>query len=150
MAIVRWKPFDDIVRSMESEFESLMEDFFRERWPRRAFDETSSWFPRVDIAEDEDNITVTADIPGMKKDDIKITLTDNTLTISGEKKIKRDEKKENYHRVERICGTFSRSFFIPSSVDSEKISASYKDGVLKITLPKKEEAKPKEITIKAE
>lgn len=151
MAITRWKPFDEIVRSMEHEIEDFFEDFFKgRRWPIRVSGEALSWFPRVDISENEDAVVVTAEVPGMEKEDIKITLMGNTLTISGDKKIIRDEKKENYYRAERLCGSFSRSFIIPSSINPDEISASYKDGILKINLPKQEKAKHREIKIKAE
>ena len=149
MALVRWRPFEDLL-NMHDELSRFFDDFFGERLPARQSKEGASWIPRVDISENDDEIIVHADIPGMEKDNIKITLTDNVLSISGEKKIERDEKKANYHRVERVFGSFQRSFYIPTNVDASKISASYKNGVLEVKLPKKEEAKPKEIPVKVE
>ena len=150
MAIVRWKPFEDLM-SLEDEISRFFDEFFGSRVPAQQQREGSpAWVPRVDISETDDEIIVRADIPGMKKDDIKVTLADNVLTISGEKKIERDEKKENYHRVERVFGSFSRSFYIPTTVDPNKITAKYNNGVLEVRLPKKEEAKPKEIPISVE
>ena len=149
MALVRRRPFEDLM-NMQDELGRFFDEFFGERNPVRRGEETSAWIPRVDISENDEEIVVHADAPGMSKNDIKITLNDNVLSISGEKKIERDEKKENYHRIERVFGSFHRSFYIPTNVESEKISASYKDGVLQVKLPKKEEAKPKEIPVKVE
>ena len=152
MAIVRWRPFEDLM-NIEEEISRFFDEFFGSRVPASAAQQregSPAWVPRVDISETEDEIIVRADIPGMKKEDIKVTLADNVLTISGEKKIERDEKKENYHRVERVFGTFSRSFYIPTNVDASKITAKYNNGVLEVRLPKKEEAKPKEIPVNVE
>jgi len=150
MALVRWRPFEDLM-NITDELHRFFEDFFGERLPvRRSSEESPAWIPRVDIAETDDEIIVRADIPGMEKDEIKVTLSDNILTISGEKKIERDEKRENYHRVERVFGSFSRSFYIPTNVEADKIKASYKNGVLEVVLPKKESAKPKEIPVEVE
>lgn len=149
MALVRWRPFEDLM-SIQDELGRFFDEFFGERLPVRTGKESPAWIPRVDISEKDDEIVVRADIPGMSKDDIKITLADNVLTISGEKKLERDEKKENFHRVERIFGSFQRSFYIPTNVDASKIAAAYKNGVLEVKLPKKEEAKPKEIPVKVE
>ena len=149
MALVRRQPFEDLM-DMRDELGRFFDEFFGERLPARRGEGNPSWAPRVDISENDEEIILKADTPGMSKDDIKITLNDNVLSVSGEKKIERDEKKENYHRIERVFGSFHRSFYIPTNVDSEKISASYKDGVLEVRLPKKEEAKPKEIPVKVE
>jgi len=93
------------------------------------------------------SFVVKADLPGVNKDDIQIDLKDNTLTLKGEKKFENKVSKDNYIRVERSYGTFVRSFTLPQNVDAEKIKATYKDGVLELTLPKKEEAKPKQIKV---
>jgi len=105
------------------------------------------FLPPVDIAEDDHNITLQAEIPGVKMEDLKITLENNVLTITGERKFKEEEKKENYHRIERRYGKFTRSFTLPTGVDAEKVNAVFENGVLNITLPKREEFKPKQITI---
>jgi HSP20 family protein len=108
---------------------------------------TTSWSPAVDIFETEGEIVVKAELPGMDRKDITLNLENNVLTLRGERRFEKETKDENYHRIERSYGTFSRAFSIPASVDEEKIRADYKDGVLKIALPKKEQAKPKQIRI---
>ncbi len=109
-----------------------------------------NWAPAVDISENDDEIIVRAEVPGIKKDDIKLTVHDGILTISGEKKQEKIDKEENFYRTERVFGSFSRSFSLPSTVKADKVKAKYKDGILSISLPKVEEAKPKEIAIEAE
>jgi len=113
-------------------------------------EETSltSWSPAVDVAEHDDAYVVKVELPGVNKDEVKITIESNILTIRGEKKQEKETKKENYHRVERSYGSFQRSFTLPSTVKSDKIDAAYKDGILTIALPKAEEAKPKQIEVK--
>ncbi len=109
--------------------------------------EKGSWAPSVDIYETEDSYKLSADLPGINRDDIQIDIKDNTLTIKGEKKFEDKVSKDNYVRVEREYGTFTRSFALSENVDPENIKANYKDGVLEVTLPKKEEAKPKQIKV---
>jgi len=150
MAIVRWRPFEDRM-SVQDEMSRFFDTFLTKRLPiKHIVDSPTAWLPRVDIAENEDGILVKADIPGMTKDNIQITLSENVLSVSGEKKIERNEENENYHRTERVFGSFERSFYIPNNVDATKISAKYTDGVLTVSLPKKEEAKPKEIPVDVE
>jgi len=108
---------------------------------------TTAWSPAVDIFETEGEIVVKAELPGMERKDITLSLEKNVLTLKGERRFDKETKEENYHRVERAYGGFSRSFSIPATVDDEKIRADYKDGVLKIILPKKEQLKPKQIQI---
>jgi len=108
----------------------------------------SLWTPVVDIAEHDDDYVVKVELPGINKDDVKITLENNVLTIRGEKKQEKESKKENFHRIERSYGSFQRSFTLPMTVKNDKIDASYKDGILTIALPKAEEAKPKQIEVK--
>ena len=105
------------------------------------------WAPAVDIHETDDGFVVTADLPGIKKEDIEIDLKDSTLTIKGEKKFKEKAPKENYIRIERSYGKFIRSFSLPNNIDSEKIKATFKNGTLELGIPKKEETKPRQITI---
>jgi len=151
MAIKRWRPFKDLV-SIQDEMNKLFDDFFG-RFPMRMEGIERIWAPNVNISETKDNIIVTAEIPGMTKEDIKVALYENTLTLSGEKKQEKEEKEANlkmhshYHRIERSYGSFTRSFDLPTKVQFDKIEANYKDGILKITLPKSEEVKPKEIPI---
>jgi len=108
----------------------------------------AEWSPLVDITEDEKEYTVKAEIPEMKKEDIKINVHDDVLTISGERKYEKEEKGKKYHRVERAYGSFIRSFTLPEDADGAKVNAEYKDGVLKVRLPKSEKAKPKAIEVK--
>jgi HSP20 family protein len=103
--------------------------------------------PPVDIMETEHDIILKAEIPGVKEEDLKITLDNNVLTITGERKFKEEDKKENFHRIERRYGKFTRSFTLPTRVDPQNVNATFDNGILALTLPKKEEFKPKEITI---
>jgi len=107
----------------------------------------ANFLPPVDISEDEHNIVLLAEIPGVKPDDLNITLENNVLTITGNRKFKEEEKKENYHRIERRYGKFTRSFTLPATLDAESVNAVFENGILNITLPKKAEFKPKQITI---
>jgi HSP20 family protein len=106
------------------------------------------WSPAVDIREREDAYLVELELPGLTKDDVKITMENNILTIQGEKKHEKEEKRGDYHRTERVYGSFQRSFTLPSSVKNDKIEAQYKNGILTVSLPKVEEAKPKAIEVK--
>ena len=109
--------------------------------------ETGSWVPAIDVIDNRDHYLVRADLPGVSKDDIEVDVSDGTLTIKGEKKRETKEEGDNYIRVERTYGTFVRSFTLPDDVDSDKIKASYENGVLELVIPKKEEAKPKKIKV---
>jgi HSP20 family protein len=106
-----------------------------------------TFVPAVDVYEDEHNLTLKLEVPGLNEEDIKITLENNTLTVSGERKFEKEEKEENFHRIERRYGSFTRTFRLPATVDSEKVEAVYDKGVLKVTLAKRAEAKPKMIKI---
>lgn len=109
-----------------------------------------SWVPPVDVAEEKDFIRITAELPGVKPEDVKIQIENNVLTIRGEKKKVEEKKEETVHKVERVYGMFERSFTLPASIEAEKIKAAYEGGVLVITLPKLEAAKPRQITVKVE
>lgn len=145
MAITRWRPFRDVV-SIQDEMNKLFDDFFGRPVLRTEWTE-SAWNPSVDVSEDKDNVIIKAEMPGINKEDIKISVQDGVLTLKGEKKQEKEEKDKNYHRIERSYGSFCRSFQLPTSVKSDKVKAGYKDGVLSIALPKTEEVKPKEIPI---
>jgi HSP20 family protein len=106
-----------------------------------------AWQPPVDIFESEDEIVIKMELPEVKKEDIQVSLDDQTLTISGERHLENEEKKDGYHRIERTYGQFARSFTIPTNVNNEALRAECRDGVLKVHLPKKEEARPRTITI---
>jgi len=108
----------------------------------------AEWSPLVDITEDEKEYVVKAEIPEMKKEDIKLNVADDVLSITGERKYEKEEKGKKYHRVERAYGSFVRSFTLPEDADGSKVSAEYKDGLLKVHIPKSEKAKPKTTEIK--
>ena len=147
MDLIQWKPFREVSR-LRSEMDRLWDEYFGAG--RRAFRPMEeAWLPAVDVSETGDKITVKAEIPGMEAKDIDISMVGDTLVIKGEKKAEKEGKDENYHMVERSYGSFSRSMKLPATVDPDKVDASYKNGVLTIVLPKKEEVKPKPIEIKA-
>ncbi|MFA6636361.1 MAG: Hsp20/alpha crystallin family protein [Candidatus Omnitrophota bacterium] len=144
-----WQPFGEL-ESLQSEMNKLF-DLSLGRWPGRSSGlMESAWSPTVDVLESKDNVMVKADIPGLKKEDIDISVHGDTLTIKGEKKNEKDVKEKNYVKTERFYGSFNRAFTLPSEVDAGKVKASYKEGVLEITLPKKEDAKPKQIKVDVE
>jgi len=142
---MRWDPFRDL-NILQERMNRLFEDAGR-GWRSDEPVSTTTWSPAVDIFETEGEIVVKAELPGMGRKDITLNLENNVLTLRGERRFEKETKEENYHRIERSYGGFSRSFSIPSMVDEEKIRADYKDGVLSIVLPKKEQAKPKQIRI---
>lgn len=131
------------------EMQRSLNDFFENNLGKSMREETAlnTWTPAVDIYEDESQFLLKLELPEMNKEDIKINLNDNTLSISGERKFENEEKRDGYHRVERSYGQFYRSFTLPPNVNAETINAEYKDGVLRLNLPKKEEAKPKQINV---
>ncbi len=144
--ITPWRPFKELER-IRKEMDELWESFF-ERRPFRG--ELSEWLPSVDFSETKTSYVVKAELPGIDPKNVDISLSENVLTIKGEKKQEKEEEGENYHFVERSYGSFVRSIRLPGEVQSDKISATYKNGVLKVVLPKTEEAKKKEIKIKVE
>ena len=153
MALIRWNParegaaWPSDLFGIQREINRMFDSAFR--FDTRNEDSVfHAWTPAVDFAERDDQFVVKAELPGVNKDDVKITLENNILTIHGEKKQEKEIKKENYHHVERSYGSFERSFTLPTSVKSDKIDAVYKDGVLQIALPKSEDAKPKQIEVK--
>jgi HSP20 family protein len=148
-----WKPLREITpfrdfERMRRDMDRMWDSFF-ERGTLRG-EEGREWLPSLDVAETKNEIVVKAEVPGLDPKDIDISLSDGLLTIKGEKKQEREEKEENYHLVERSYGSFTRSIRLPNEVQSDKIKASYKNGVLKVVLPKSEEAKKKEVKIKVE
>ena len=138
----RWEPFRDLV-SLRTDFDRLFNTFF-ESMPE---DSERFWAPAIDIEENNGNLMVKAELPGMKREDIKVSVRDNVLHLTGERKMEKETKDKTLHRIERCFGKFSRTIELPSSVDADKVKASYKDGVLSITLPKPEEFKPKHIDV---
>jgi HSP20 family protein len=137
-----------------NEFQSLQREvnrLFNGISPRRANDEdyeSAVWSPVVDITEDQDQYQLHFDIPGIDKSDVKMNFSDNTLTVSGERRAMEEKKEATCHRVERVFGKFYRRFTFPTMVNADRISAQYADGVLTVTVPKAEESKPKQIVIK--
>jgi HSP20 family protein len=146
--LTRWEPFRDLA-TMQDRM-NRMNRLFRESYSPEEPEEaltTTSFAPPVDIYEDEHNITLKLEVPGIDEKDIDVRVENTTLTVHGERKIEKEEKEENFRRVERQYGSFTRSFTLPSSVDSAQVSADYDKGVLKIKLAKKAEAKPKQIKV---
>ena len=145
MAVVRWDPFRDL-STLQDRMNRLFDDAGR-GWRNDEPSATTSWSPSVDIFETEGEIVVKAELPGMDRKDIVLNLEKNVLTLKGERRFEKETKDDNYHRIERSYGSFSRAFSIPATVEEDKIRAEYKDGVLRIVLPKKEQAKAKQIRI---
>jgi HSP20 family protein len=148
--ITRWDPFNELTTLQDRINQIFRQPFgtLRSFAPGEEQALTAANFiPPVDIFEDEHNITIQAELPGMEEKDIDVSLENNVLTISGERKLENEEKKENFHRIERSYGRFTRSFTLPPTVDPENVNAEFNNGVLKVTLNKREEAKPKQIKI---
>ena len=142
MTLVRWKPMSDLTT-----FHNQLDRIFEDMVHRTRVGEVESWYPAVDLMENQEEYTLVAELPGMTKDDVKITLNDNVLTLRGEKKAEKQAKEENWHRIERTYGAFERSFALTSTVDREKVKARFENGVVKITLPKSETSRTREIDI---
>lgn len=149
-----WNPFREL-----DEVQNRLGTFFGEfpefgRFPKRLFDTGDiappNWSPRVDISEDEMEYMIKADLPEMKKEDVKVTVEDGVLSISGERKNEKEEKKKKFHRIERSYGIFLRTFTLPEDADSSKIAAEFKEGVLKVRLPKTHAAKPQAVEVKVQ
>mgnify|MGYP003574701242 FL=1 len=141
MALIRWNPFGE-VDTFQRQMNRLFEDY------ARPDNSVSGWTPRVDIFEDENQIILSAELPGLSDKDVTVNVENNVLTISGERKLENEESKDGYTRVERYYGSFNRSFSLPNTVDIEKVDAKMDKGVLTVTLPRREETKPKQIEVK--
>lgn len=147
MALVRWDPF----RELEEVSDRLNRMFARPAMRTGNGKETmivADWTPSVDISETEGEYQIKAEIPDVKKEDVKVTLEDGVLTIQGERKQEKEDKGKKFHRIERSYGSFVRSFSLPDVIEEEKVKAEFKDGVLNLHLPKSEKAKPKAIEVK--
>ncbi|MDH7492929.1 MAG: Hsp20/alpha crystallin family protein [Candidatus Saccharicenans sp.] len=146
MAITKWDPFRDIM-VLRDRMNRLFEDLVSS--PK--FEDTdiiqSTWSPAVDIYETENELVLSAELPGVEEKDVEIKVEDNTLSLKGERKFEKETREENYHRIERAYGSFYRSFSLPNYVDQDKISAEYENGLLKIHMPKKPEVKPRKVKI---
>jgi HSP20 family protein len=154
MTLIRWNPVRDVtawhpVNNVLDEFSQIHRalDSVFDNW-RGGSSGEMSFMPAVDIIERENIFDIRIELPGVKKEDVKITVNNGVLTVKGEKKVEQEKKGENYHRVERSYGSFQRSFNLPTTVSSDKIEASYDNGVLNVSVPKIEEAKPKEIEVR--
>jgi HSP20 family protein len=146
--LTRWNPVKEW-----DEFENRIAKFFGVPRSRVGNGDSegitvAEWAPSVDISEDDKEYLVKADLPEVKKDDVKVSVENNMLTITGERKFEKEEHNKKYHRVERSYGNFVRSFTLPEGVDAGKVAAEFKDGVLKVHLPKTEKAKPKAVDVK--
>jgi HSP20 family protein len=146
MAITRWDPLRDF-----STLQNQLNRFFQESTPGRGtgdeFMTSGTFIPPVDVYEDEHNIVLKLEVPGIQEKDIEVKVQDHTLMVSGERKFENEEKQENFHRIERSYGAFSRSFALPNTVDTDNVTADYQNGVLKVKLAKRAEAKPKQIKV---
>ena len=143
-ALAPWTGMDVFKREMDR----LFDRFFEPRWPE--LEVAGEWAPKVDVAETKDAVVVSAELPGMEQKDIGVELEDHVLTIKGEKHQEKEEKGEKLHRMERSWGAFSRSFRLPAAVEGGKVNATFKNGILVVTLPKAPTAKGTTIPVKAE
>jgi HSP20 family protein len=147
-AVTRWDPFKEL-----NELESRLATMFGRAPVRKTGEKdeamtVAEWAPLVDITEDETEYLIKAELPEVKKDDVKVSVQDGVLTIAGERKSEKEEKNKKFHRVEWAYGSFSRSFTLPEDADADKVAGDFKDGVLKVHVPKSEKAKPKKIEVK--
>ncbi len=146
--LIRWTPETDLFRSrFDRLFQSMFQDVLT---PVLSSEDVSArrWMPAVDIRETDEALVFTAELPGLSKEDVQITLDNNVLTLSGERKFEKEVKEENFHRLERSYGQFSRSFTLPGNVRPEKAEAKFADGLLTISIPKAEELKPRKVEIR--
>jgi HSP20 family protein len=144
MVVTRWDPFRELA-TLQNRVNSLFQDY--NRTGQDELTATTSFVPPVDIYEDEHKVTLKLEIPGVNQEDVDVRLENNTLTVRGERKFEKEEKEENFHRIERRFGSFSRSFTLPNTLDTDSVHANYENGVLKIELAKRAEAKPKQIKV---
>lgn len=151
MSIIRWNPARELL-NMEREFNRLFNSFGKRLGIGESdfLDEYENavWMPLTDIKEDKDNYYVMLDLPGVSKDDVKVSYSNGQLSVSGERKQEKEARDSKFQRVERVFGRYYRSFTLPQKIKEDKIEAEFKDGQLNITVPKSEEAKPKELEIK--
>jgi len=146
--MIRWNPEADVLRGR---VDRLFNQMLGDLWGAPVSTEevsTRRWSPAVDIRETDESLILTAELPGLTKEDVQITLENQVLTLSGERKFEKEAKGENYHRIERSYGAFTRAFTLPTHVKTEKVDASFENGVLIVTLPKMEESKPRRISIR--
>jgi HSP20 family protein len=144
--ITRWNPAQELLRERVNR---LFENAFGDALAGEEREEVSrpSWVPAVDIAETDAALVLFAELPGLSRDEVEITLEDNVLTVRGERRFADEETRESYHRIERAYGAFHRSFHLPANVRADKVKATFTDGILKIEVPKAEESRPRKIEI---
>ena len=146
MELVRWNPMRDMF-SVRNRMNRLMDDFFMPSPYFRRDNTFGDWNPSVDIYDEADRIVLKAELPGVEKDNITIDVKDKVLTLRGERTVDNEVKEDNYYRRERSFGKFERRFSLPTDVDIDEIKAEYKDGLLRVDIPKPAEVKPKQITV---
>jgi len=146
MDIIPWRPFGGELSSLRQEMDRLWDRFVSESPLARRI--TGEWWPTVDVSETKDNFMIKAELPGMDEKDVNVTISGDVLIIKSEKKKEEEENDEHHYRAERYYDSFQRSFQLPGSIKADKIEADFDKGILKVTLPKVEEAKKKEITVK--
>ena len=144
MALVRWSPVSQLAGMEVDQLNRMFNELYQDSFAR-------GWTPAVDIYETEaHDVVIKAELPEMKREDISLTFENNVLTLKGERQLEQEVKRDSFHRIERRHGSFARAFTLPPTVDAGRISASYKDGVLTIRIPQREEAKAKQITVNAD
>jgi HSP20 family protein len=145
--MIRWEPGHELP-VLRDRMDRLFNEFLGRGWGGEEGLATGLWVPKVDVFETPENVVLKADLPEVKKDDVEISIQNNTLTLKGERKMETETKDKQVYRLERSYGTFSRSFSLPPTVDPERATAEFADGVLTLTLPRREESKPKQIKVK--
>jgi len=144
--LTRWSPIHDM-STIQTRLNSMLQELLSPELEKELLDSTGSFVPPVDIYEDGHKLAIKLEVPGIKEGDLDIKIVDQTLTIRGERKLNTEEKTENFHRIERRYGQFTRSFTLPNTVDTEKVQAKFEHGVLTVELPKRPEAQPKQIKV---
>jgi HSP20 family protein len=151
-SLTRWEPTSDL-NTLATRMDRLFDELMG-RGVRRSLDEGSSlrgsWVPAIDVREKNDAIEIRADLPGLKPEDVEVTVDNGVLSIRGERRLEETQEGESWHRVERAYGVFERTFSLPSSVDATKIEARFKNGEMRLVLPKREESKPRSVKVKVE
>ncbi len=150
MLLTKWQPIPSLSawpNQFFADIDNLLAHFWDDDQLKAGGLKEAEWTPRVDVYENKDNFVVKAELPGIDPKDLEVRIEDETLYLKGERKLEKEQKEENYYKRERAYGSFARSFSLPSSVNTEKVLAEYKDGLLRLTLPKWEEAKPKSIQV---
>jgi len=144
MVITRWDPFREL-NTLQNRVNSLFQDYGRSN--QEELTTSGSFVPAVDVYDDEHKVILKLEVPGVKQEDLDVQVENQTLTVRGQRTFEKEEKEENFQRIERRYGSFSRSFTLPNTIDTQSVKADYENGILKIELAKREEAKPKQIKV---